>query len=167
MNTTTMRSPYLANPRRLSDVLAAIQVMGTYEWSSSEEPDWQKRLGDPVSADNWKTIFTEHPEFFRISGKWNSLCWRHAYHRNFSIPQRRELTPAEIADLSDEEKEKLTRKPLTPEQVEALMKTAIELHNRSIAHAQENRWLSPLLFALLGVILSGAFQVAVAVLKPQ
>ncbi len=46
------------------------------------------------------------------------------------------------------------------DQIEALMKTAIELHSREVAHQQERRWLTPLLFALLGIILGAVLQSA-------
>jgi hypothetical protein len=60
-----MGSAYLKNPRRLADLIAAIQVLGTYKFSSRAAEKWKKRLGrTPVSAGNWTGIFQEHPEFF-------------------------------------------------------------------------------------------------------
>jgi hypothetical protein len=40
------------------------------------------------------------------------------------------------------------------------MKTAIELHSREVAHQQERRWLTPLLFGLLGIVLGSILQAA-------
>lgn len=153
-------SPYLSNSRRLADVLAAIQVMGAYTFSSRKYDAWVEKLGKPSSAKDWSAIFSEHPEFFRVSNEWVSLRWRHGYDRTYSHEQTRELTHDEIAGFTDDQRSKLTRKPLTSDQIEALMKTAIELHSREVAHQQERRWLSPLLFGLLGIVLGSILQAA-------
>jgi hypothetical protein len=153
-------SPYLSNSRRLADVLAALQVMGAYTFASRKYEAWVENLGQPVSAKEWKSIFAEHPEFFRVSGEWVSLRWRHGYDRTYSHEHVRDLAHDEIAALSEEQRSKLTRRPLTSDQIEALMKTAIELHSREIAHQQERRWLTPLLFALLGTIIGVVLQAA-------
>jgi len=63
-------SPYLSNSRRLADVLAAIQVMGAYTFSSRKYESWVEKLGEPLSAKEWSAIFSEHPEFFRVSNEW-------------------------------------------------------------------------------------------------
>jgi hypothetical protein len=153
-------SPYLSHSRRLADVLAAIQVLGAYTFASLKYESWVEKLGDPQSAMGWNFIFAEHPEFFRVSGEWVSLRWRHGYDRTYSHEQARDLTHTEISNLTDDERGKLTRRPLTPDQIEALMKTAIELHSREVAHQQERRWPTPLLFALLGTILGIVLQSA-------
>jgi hypothetical protein len=155
----TTKSPYLTD-RRLADVISALQVLGNYTWASREAESWAKKLGHVLSAPDWLTLFIEHPEFFRVNGQWVSLRWRHGYDRNFHTQQQREFSPVEIAGLGEDEKEVLTRKALDPEQVESLMKTAIELHSRAIAHEQERRWMTPLLFGLLGVILGAVLQAA-------
>lgn len=134
--------------------------MGAYAWASRKVSSWGEKLGTPVSAPDWNKIFEEHPEFFRVSGEWVSLRWRHGYDRNFSVELARELSHAEIEALAENQKENLTRKPLTSDQIEALMKTAIELHSRAVAHAQERRWLTPILFALLGTIIGVVLQSA-------
>lgn len=136
-------SPYLSNSRRLADILAALQVMGAYTFSSRKYDSWVEKLGEPLSAASWDLIFAEHPEFFRVSGEWVSLRWRHGYDRTYSHEQARDLAHDEIAGLTDDQRGKLTRKPLTSDQIEALMKTAIELHSRAVAHQQERRWLTP------------------------
>lgn len=47
------KSPYLADPSRLSDVIAAIQALATYPWHREELGYWQRpdRLGRPRSVD--------------------------------------------------------------------------------------------------------------------
>ena len=157
------RSPYLESGR-LEKVLAAIQILGSYDWASREASSWAEKLETLQDSDDWSNLFKDHPEFFRV-GKdgWVSLRWRHGYDRIYSVAAHKELTSEEIAALTAKlNVEKLTRKPLTPEQIAGLMKTAIELHGRAIAHEQERRWLTPFLFPILGAMLGGA---AVAVLK--
>jgi hypothetical protein len=156
----TSDSPYLSNGRRLADVLAAIQVMGAYTFSGRKYDSWVEKLGEPLSATTWNLVFAEHPEFFSVSDEWVSLRWRHGYDRTYSHEQVRDLTRDEIAQLTDDQRAKLTRKPLTSDQIEALMNTAIELHSREVAYQQERRWLSPLLFGLLGVVLGAVLQAA-------
>ncbi len=154
-------SPYLSSSWRLADVLAAIQVMGAYAWAGRTTEAWTEKLGKPLSAETWLTVYQEHPEFFRVNDEGvASLRWRHGYDRNFSFELGRELTKVEIEELSPEGKNNVTRKALAPDQIEALLKTAIELHSRAVAYAQERRWLTPLLFALFGVILGAILQAA-------
>lgn len=154
------KSPYLENDWRLADVIAAIQVMGAYPWASRKVDRWSHKLGKPLSAEDWSTVFSEHPEFFRLNEGWASLRWRHGYDRTYDPEKGKELTDAERDALDQTERGSLTRRPLSAEQIEALMKTSVELHSRAIAHAQEKRWLTPLLFALLGVVVGGVLQAA-------
>ena len=154
------KSPYLDNDWRLADVIAAIQVMGAYPWASRNLERWAEKLGKPLSADDWSIVFREHPEFFRLHDNWASLRWRHGYDRTYDPEKGRELTENERDALDPDARGALTRKPLSAEQIEALMKTSVELHNRAIAHAQEKRWLTPLLFGLLGVIVGAILQAA-------
>ncbi len=153
-------SPYLSSGHRLADVLAGIQVMGAYTWATRKTSSWAEKLGKPLSAREWNEIFQQHPEFFRVSGEWVSLRWRHGYDRKFSVELARELSHAEVEALASDQRENLTRKPLASDQIEALMKTAIELHSRAVAHAQERRWITPLLFGLLGTIVGVVLQSA-------
>ena len=158
---TSTKPPYLID-YRLADVIAAIQILGSYEWASRKIDGWTKKLGKPKSADNWKVVFKQHPEFFRLSenDEWASLRWRHGYDRNYDLAQKKELNEAEIKNLEPEQKENLTRKFLNPNQIESLMKTAIDLHRSTIAQKQEKRWMTPLLFVLLGIILGAVLQAA-------
>ena len=154
-------SPYLID-NRLADILAAIPVLATYKWATRTPERWTESLGAPISAPTWLEVFQQHPEFFRVNdeGKVTSR-WRHGLDRNVSVSNGRELSAYELEALSpDEIANDLTRRPLDAAQVEALLKTAIELHTRGIAHVQEKRWLTPLLFALLGIVLGAVLQAA-------
>jgi hypothetical protein len=147
-------SPYLKN-RRLEDIIAAIQAMGVNPWAGSK--DWGKKLGDPLSADTWDAIFSQHPEFFRRSEGWATLRWRYTYDKTYNAPKHRDLSAEEINQLTPDEKENLTHKPLTADQIETLIKTAIELHSRAIAYQEEMRWWKPVwisgLLAVLGALI--------------
>jgi hypothetical protein len=150
------KSPYLASGR-LEKVLAAIQILGSYDWASREASSWAEKLDSAHETEGWLRLFNEHPEFFRVSeDSWVSLRWRHGYDRIYSVSMQRELSPEEVKTLkSTSTDEKLSRRPLTPEQITGLMKTAIELHGRAIAHEQERRWLTPFLFPILGAMVGG------------
>jgi hypothetical protein len=137
-------SPYLDSPNRLADILAAIQVMGSYPLATRNESKWQEKLGSPLSAPSWVTVFEKHPEFFRVNDEGGiTLRWRHGYDRIFRTTDQRELLRAELDALSEEDRKELTRKPLTEAQIETLLNAASELHTRAIAYAQERKWLSP------------------------
>lgn len=154
-------SPYLID-HRLADILAAIPVLATYKWATRTPERWTESLGKPLSAQSWLQIFQQHPEFFRVNDEGEITSrWRHGYDRNISVSQGRELSADELRTLTEDQKtDDLTRRPLDATQVEALLKTAIELHARGVAHAQEKRWLTPLLFALLGTVVGVVLQAA-------
>ena len=50
-------------------------------------------------------------------------------------------------------------------QIEALMKTAVELHSRAIAQRQENRWWLPIISALAAAIFGFLGAIVGALLK--
>ena len=63
-------TPYTDNPQRLADVIAAIQVMGTYKFYKLDFAGWADRIaGDDTRGEYWKTMFEQHPEFFRLDSK--------------------------------------------------------------------------------------------------
>ena len=167
------RSPYLSNPHRVADILAAIQVFGSHRWDSREMKDWKENLGDaPQSGSSWEEVLAEHPEFFGVYiGKedkktYHYLRLRRAYERTIDPDTLRELTDKDIKELRDKGAfytTKLARKALAASQVEALMKTAIELQVRAAALEDRTRWWLPLAAAALGFIgaLLGSF------IKPQ
>lgn len=156
-------SPYIANPKRLADLIAAIQVLGTYRFASRRIEKWEKRLGrTPVSAPDWSTVFSQHPEFFTAQGDTISLVWRRSRERNYDTYTRQLLAREEAIELSHQESEdnekRLSRPPLDSSEVSKLVDIAISLHEREIRHAQERRWWITAVLALVGFIitLSGA-----------
>lgn len=103
----SMNNPYLDNPQRLADVIAAIQVMGTYKFYKLTFKVWADRIeGDESHAGHWKTVFEDHPEFFRLDTEREkaSLLWRRQYPRRYHVDQERRLSLGEFESLSAEER---------------------------------------------------------------
>ena len=146
------QSAYLKHQSRLSDVVAAIQILGTYKFASRKIEEWEKALGrTPASAITWLEVFREHPEFFRINDEWISLVWRRASEKTFDTRTGQELTKEQLDRLTTDEQRKVTRAPLTTDQVTALIEVAIKLQGQAIARRSELRWWVPLLIGAIGV----------------
>ena len=154
-----MQSPYLAE-HRLADILAAIQVMGSHVWDSRPLEHWKPHLGaEPQSTTSWEVVFAQHPEFFGTQ-EWEGrqqyfLRLRRAYERTVDPVSLKEISDQQLQELKAHDgyaTAKLARRALTPLQVEALMKTAIELQDRASALADRTRWWIPLAAALLAFL---------------
>ncbi len=170
------KSPYIKNNLRLEDVIAAIQVLGAYEKKTSRRLSlWINLLSKDLTY--WLKIFKEHPEFFRVKeiGKerltnnnaddiddesipdikkndyYVSLRWRFAYPKNYDPTQKKELTSGEIK-LLGEKKNRLTHKPLSDTQIQALIETAINLHEKANEIDNQKKWWKPLLSGLFVII---------------
>ncbi len=152
------RSPYIKHPNRLADLIAAIQVLGTYGFASREISKWEARLGrKPVSADNWLTVFNQHPELFTIQDENISLVWRRSRERNYDTYAQKIVSRDEEALLREKEKSgerRLSRPPLDTSEIAQLIDMAIRLHEREIQHRQERRWWITAVIAILGLIVS-------------
>ncbi|EJB8417933.1 TPA: hypothetical protein RQJ88_004449 [Vibrio vulnificus] len=158
--TEKSNSPYL-KAQRLEDVIAAIQVMGKYGYYKLSPEKWADRIsGDINQSEHWKLVFSEHPEFFRYDSAREkvSLAWRRNYRKRYNVDSQAEISFEEFSSLDDKQKARVSRLPLTGDEVAILVNTAINLHARAIEHNKEYRWMSSPLFSLLGVAL-GAFLV--------
>ena len=136
------KSPYVKNPARLADLIAAIQVMGTYRFASRPLAKWERRLGrNPVSAPDWLTIFRQHPEFFTIQDDFVSLVWRRSKERNYNT-FKRELSEAQAMAATDPEQEatRLSRPPLDTAEISKLVDIAVSLHERGIKRGRNDSW---------------------------
>jgi len=157
-------NPYTTNPNRLADVIAAIQVMGTYKFYKLEFSGWADRIaGDDENGDYWKKIFEEHPEFFRLDRgrKRASLVWRRNYQKLYDVDKEMKISRDEFKALTPEQKQRVSRNPLTNSDVTTLVNTAINLHSREIEHKKDSRWWISGVIGLLGVII-GAIIKAIA-----
>lgn len=157
-------SPYIANTNRLADVIAAIQAMAVYEFHMRSFDKWAESItGDESKADNWKTIFEEHPEFFRLDTTRTlaSLVWRRQYPKRYHVDRQQLLSEQESKALPDGEKKRLSRPPLSPTDIKTLIDAAINLHTRAVELRRESRWWVPLacaVGALLGSIVGSALK---------
>lgn len=127
-------SKYLKDGR-LEDVLALLQVLALDKDSHRSESGLKEELSDkPKSAMTWLALAKDHQEFFRVveSKKFPvSLVLRH---------------------VSDPEKDK--RPPLSPEQAQSLLSTAIELHDRQLKRSQRWTVLIPIWVAVIGALVT-------------
>lgn len=152
-------SPYIKNPERLGDVIAAIQAMAVFREYKLSFEGWSDRItGSKENGPHWETIFRQHPEFFRLDGRQKkaSLVWRRQYPRRFHIVLEKILSKEEILALpEDDQDDKISRAPLTPSDINALIKVAIDLHSRALESKKDSRWWIPVAAAigsLLGAI---------------
>jgi hypothetical protein len=155
-------SPYLQNEKRLADVIAAIQVMGTYRYYKLDFASWADQItGDRNEADHWRQVFEQHSEFFRLDSKREkaSLVWRRQYPKRYNVDTGASITKEEFINLPDEKKERISRTPLDAETIKSLVQTAIDLHSRELERLQDKRWWIPLIVSgvggLIGAILGG------------
>ena len=157
-------NPYTDNPNRLADVIAAIQVMATYKFYKLDFSAWADRIaGDDTQGAYWKKVFEEHPEFFRLDRPRNraSLVWRRNYQKLYDVDKEEKISRDVYKLLTDEQKQRISRNPLTNSDVTTLVNTAINLHSREIEHKKDSRWWISGVIGLLGVIL-GAIIKAIA-----
>jgi hypothetical protein len=157
------QSPYIARQQRLADLVAAIQVMGTYRYSGRKVNSWAKILGEkPKSADSWLIVFNEHPEFFRAGvddAGFQTLALRRAQPRIYNTRTREEMTLEQIQAIPKERRSHISRRPLSSEQILSLVDVAVKLHTQAIARRQELRWWVVMLIGLASSFV-GAFVAA-------
>jgi hypothetical protein len=149
-------SPYLKDDHRLADVIAAIQAMGTYKYYKLDFAAWADRIGGSTTqSTHWKMVFEEHPEFFRLdsSRQKASLVWRRQHQKLFNVDTEEKISKEEYAGLTDHGKTRISRSPLSSNELATLVKTAIDLHSRALDRKRDSRWWVAGAFGLAGVIL--------------
>lgn len=159
-------SPYLKDPNRLGDVIAAIQAMAVYKFYKQSFEDWADRISaDKGQAHKWEKVFIEHPEFFRLDGARQkaSLVWRRQFPRRYDVDRERVFTVEEYSALSPAQSERVSRIPLSSGDIKALVDTAVNLHSRALEYQKDRRWwvalasaVGGLVGALVGKLLPGA-----------
>ena len=158
------KSPYLNDPHRLADVIAAIQVMARYKFYKLDFRTWADRIeAKPERAKHWRQVIQEHPEFFRTDSKGEkaSLVWRRQHQKRFDVDTEQPITREAFLSRTDAQKLRVSRSPLNSEELKTLLVTAIKLH--SAAFEQEKHrvwWVTPGASfggAILGVILAAWF----------
>ncbi|MDT7838433.1 hypothetical protein [Aquabacterium sp. OR-4] len=148
-------SPYLAEPGRLGDVIAAIQAMATYKFYKLTHEDWADRIAaDKTQGDKWKRLFEQHPEFFRLDSAREkaSLVWRRQFPKRFDVDAMRVLSNEEYEALTGDQKLRISRVPLAASDIKTLVDTAVNLHSRALEHQKDRRWWVALAGAVGGLI---------------
>ncbi len=176
------KSQYLEKDR-LANVIAAIQILSVSECAAGTLDRWAAELEaseelTPEEIENtpvrfgdrkkWQTIFEQHPEFFKsytTRGEPRvALRWRYAQIVNGQgKPNGKAPDTTETKDESKPEATydltKVPSRPLSADQIQVLISTAIELHGREAATAvPPERFRTPfftVIGALLGSIAGG------------
>jgi hypothetical protein len=138
-----------AQPERLADVMALIQVLALGKTTHlTEEELLEEGLKTPPRSGekHWRSVARAHPEFFRVNPDPNkenavSLIARHAKQKK----------PGEGG-----------REPLTPDFVDSLLRSAVDIHDRQVRRSERWTYLVPIwvalltgIFGLIAVILRG------------
>lgn len=149
------KNPYLEN-NRLSEVIAAITALANYRFYKLSYEACAERIQNyPEKADHWKKVLKAHPEFFRVSENRASLVWRRQMLKRYDPKTSKTLSREEYDALTREQKDGISRRPLSAAETTALIETAIKLHERAVEDANRSFWRHPLLLASVGFI--GAF----------
>jgi hypothetical protein len=166
------KSHYLEKDR-LANVLAAIQILGVSDRSSGSLNRWVAELEarEELTSDQldsspikfaerkkWSMLFEQHPEFFKsytLRGEPRVLLrLRYAQTANFSLKNgAASATPENKDKVVNGEEPGIASKPLTADQIQMLINTAIELHARDAAADRGPERFRPFLMATLGAVL--------------
>ena len=178
------KSHYLEKDR-LANVIAAIQIMGVSdqttgtlnrwvaELEASEELTSEQLDHTPVKyaeRKKWATVFEQHPEFFKTYTQHGEqhvlLRWRYAQTFNANLKKEATAKPEEgTPDADDADEATHTAgSPLSAEQVQVLVKTAMELHAKEAAAEIKLDRLSPALMVGVGAALGTIVGSSVVVL---
>ncbi len=154
------KNPYLKDGR-LADVIAAITALGNYRYYKlSFEKCAEQISNKPKEAERWGKIFSEHPEFFRINPKDEkaSLVWRRQHPKRYDPKRSVEITREKFDVLTSEERDGITRRPLEPSEITALVGIAVDLHERALEQEKAGKWWVPIATAVLAFVgaLAGA-----------
>jgi hypothetical protein len=147
-----LANPYL-KPQRLADVIAAITTLGTYKFYKLDVDKWADRIGGAsAKPDHWRTVFAEHPEFFRFASNQQkvSLVWRRQFPRNFDVDAEPEILADHDIDPTDDSR--TSRRPLEPSEITELIGVAIRLHDRALEQKKASGWWVQLLTAFMALI---------------
>jgi hypothetical protein len=129
-----------AKPERLAYVMALIQVLAFGETThrTEEELREDELKREPRSGPkDWRSLAQAHPEFFRVNPDPSkklavSLIARHAHRKMLGGG----------------------REPLTPDFVDSLLRSAVEIHDRQVRRSERWTYLVPIWVALLAGIFS-------------
>lgn len=144
-----MSNPYL-KPGRLAVVIASITALGTYKFYKLDIESWAERIsGDAEKDAEFKAVFTEHPEFFRFNktGDRVSLVWRRQRPKRFHVDKGVMVDNPEGSPYLPDDR--LSRQPLEPSELTALVDVAVNLHARAVEQNVASKWWVPILAGIL------------------
>lgn len=147
-------SPYLETDERLSDVISAIQTLGTYRYYKLSTEKWSERIcGDSSQTAKWKRVFEEHPEFFRYSAdlKNVSLVLRRQRPKLYDVDTLQLVERADRDARDAAAKTRISRAPLSDSELQLLIELAVSLHKKALEDRRDSRWWMPLLIAAIGL----------------
>lgn len=133
-------------------MIAAITAMGAYKFYKLDFDGWANRISGPEKdGSHWKAVFSDHPEFFRFNEYRTkaSLVWRRTFPRNFDVDAEEEVLPDH--QITGESYDRISRKPLSANEIQALVNVAVSLHERAIEQNKASRWWLPILTAILAL----------------
>lgn len=139
-------SPYISEEDRLGDVISAIQTLGTYRFYKLTPDQWSQRIsGDAPHSKKWATVFKEHPEFFRLSGKGDKVCLvlRRQKPKLFDVDTLQTITRDERNQRDVAGQSRVTRAPLTENELQLLVTIAGNLHSKALDDRRDSRWWMP------------------------
>jgi hypothetical protein len=137
----SQREREYARPERLADVMALLQVLAlAHRATHRSEEELRKELqGSPRSADTWKSVAKDHPEFFRVNPDPDKTDKNHIVSL--------------IARHVSPKREDGKRGPLTDEFVGNLLRSAVDIHDRQVRRSERWTYLVPIWVALiLGIL---------------
>ena len=158
---------------RLSNVIAAIQLLGVSDQPTGTLNRWVAELeaGEEMTPEQlertpikyaerkkWSAVFEQHPEFFKTYSARGEqhvmLRWRYAQSFNANPTKAADSAAEGRKKPDDAEQHAIVRsKPLNADQLQVLINTAIELHDKKVASKRRpNRW-PPFLLAAVGAAL--------------
>jgi hypothetical protein len=174
-----MANSHYLEKDRLANVIAAIQTLGVAdrptatlnrwvaELEASEELSSEQLEQSPIKfaeRKKWQAVFEQHPEFFKsytLRGEQRVLLrWRYAETIK-TKPAKPESASKPESDAKPEEDNKpdstedfanAPSKPLTADQIEVLINTAIALHGKQASTGRNPERFRPFLMATFGAV---------------
>jgi hypothetical protein len=174
-----MANSHYLEKDRLANVIAAIQTLGVAdrptatlnrwvaELEASEELSSEQLDQSPIKfaeRKKWQAVFEQHPEFFKsytLRGEQRVLLrWRYAETIK-TKPAKPESAGKPESDAKPEDNNKsdgtedfadAPSKPLTADQIEVLINTAIALHGKQASTERNPERFRPFLMATFGAV---------------
>ncbi|MGI9451494.1 MAG: N-carbamoyl-L-amino acid amidohydrolase [Geminicoccaceae bacterium] len=134
-------------------------MLAYYKFYRLNVENWADRItGDVANATSLETVFRDHPEFFQITTDGTksmaALVARRSFTRSYDVDVGTEISKNEAMERRGNEQawQRISRRPLTPDEVAVLIKTAIDMHDRAVQQRNAGRWWVLLASSGIGLI---------------